>query len=325
MSRSAALSARRIVVTGAKGFVGGHLTRTARDHGADVLSVLRSDGASPDAVSMKSILADPALLDGTDLLVHAAAVRHRHGASAKDYRASNVDLVEALVRAAAGRIGRFVFVSSVGVYGFPAELPITEETPLAPATLYSSTKVDAERLVARLATELRLPYTIIRPTIVYGPGDTNGMMDKLARMIRARRYLVVGSGSNVLHHTFVADVVDGILTLGQSERARNDHFIVAGPERTTLSQLSELVAHEVGGKVPSVHVPLRLARAVATAIDAAAARGLAFSQREPPINHEKLDVMTVSISFDASKARSAGFAPRVGYAEGIARTFGGDV
>jgi hypothetical protein len=72
--------------------------------------------------------------------------------------------------------------------------------------------------------------------------------------------------------------------------------------------------------VPSIHIPLGLARRVATVVDIAAYRGLAFAEREPPINHEKLDVMTNSIAFDASKAATAGFRAAGGYEEGIART-----
>jgi len=311
-----------VVVTGASGFLGSHLVRRAEGASLAAVPVVRIPKTAGE-VSMTDVLADPRVLDGADVLVHAAAVRHRYGTDARSYRASNVELVEALVRAAAGRVGRFVHVSSVGVYGFPEELPITEATPFAPRTLYSQTKIAAEKLVASLAPSLGLAYTIVRPTIVYGPGDTNGMLDKLGAMIRARKYLLVGRGDNVLHHTYVDDVVDGVFALAATERAKNDHFILAGPETTTLRRMSELVAKAVGARVPPVHVPLSIARTVATCIDVAAYRGLAFTTREPPINNEKLDVMTVSIAFDAAKARSAGFAPRVGYEEGIAKTLAG--
>jgi nucleoside-diphosphate-sugar epimerase len=312
----------RIVVTGAAGFLGRHLVDGAKASGANVLSVVRSAETRSDAVAMDALLAEPALLAGTDVLVHAAAIRHRHGRDAASYRASNVDLVEALLRAASRRVRRFVLVSSVGVYGFPTSLPIDERTPFEPRTLYSETKVAAERLVTRLAPELGLDYTIVRPTIIYGPGDTNGMLDKLAAMLRARRYLLVGNGRNTLHHTYVDDVVRGIYTLAASDAAKNDHFILAGPETTTLRRLGEQVADAIGVGIPPFRVPLALARAIATGVDAAARRRLAFHDREPPINNEKLDVMTVSIAFDNAKARGAGFTPSVGYEEGIARTLG---
>lgn len=310
------------MVTGAGGFLGGHLMRHARDIGATALGVVRDAAGAPDRASMAEVLADPKLLDGADVLVHAAAIRHRHGKDPTAYRTSNVDLVETLVRAAAGRVGRFVLVSSVGVYGFPRRLPIAETTPFEPRTLYGQTKIDAERIVASVAPKLGLAYTIVRPTIIYGPGDTNGMLDKLAAMLRARRYLLVGKGDNTLHHTYVDDVVNGIFALATSDAAKDDHFIVAGPETTTLRRLSEMVARTIGVSVPPVHVPLALARAVASCVDIAAYRRLAFHEREPPINNEKLDVMTVPIAFDNTKARGAGFVPRVGYEEGLARTLG---
>jgi nucleoside-diphosphate-sugar epimerase len=317
-----AVSVRRIAVTGAGGFLGGRLASAARDAGATVLSIVRETAGDASLVSMADVLEDARRLDGTDVLVHAAAIRHRHGADPRAYRASNVDLVEALVRAAATRVGRFVFVSSVGVYGFPERLPITESSPFAPRTLYSQTKIEAENLVARLAPSLGLAYTIIRPTIIYGPGDTNGMLDKLVAMLRARRYLLVGSGDNTLHHTHVDDVVQGIFALAEKEAAKDEHFILAGPETITLRRLSEIVARAVGTRVPPVRVPLPLARGIASCVDVLAYRGMAFTKREPPINSEKLDVMTLPIAFDAAKARAAGFAPRIGYEEGIARTIG---
>lgn len=326
-------TAKRIAVTGAAGFVGSHLTESLRAQGHEVFRVVRTaSGASADAkadpkihtVDIDSVLTNPGRAFGDaplDALVHAAAVRHRHAVDASTYRASNVTLLERLAAALEGRIGRFVLVSSVGVYGFPAELPISEKTPFAPKTLYSATKVHAERAMVMLAKRHRFEFVIARPTITYGRGDTNGMLDKMAAMIEHHRYLLVGRGENTLHHTYIDDLVQGLTLAALSPAAKNDDFIFAGPETTTLAQLSKRVAEAMGTNLPPVHVPLALARAVATAVDVAAYRGWAFSEREPPINHEKLDVMTVPIAFDASKAkRVLGYSPQVGYQEGIRRT-----
>ncbi|MCL2725630.1 MAG: NAD(P)-dependent oxidoreductase [Polyangiaceae bacterium] len=316
----------QIAVTGAFGFLGSHLVERARKDGTDVLAIVRELPSAQAAhargtITMDALLNDPSRLGGTDVLVHSAAIRHRYGANPSAYRASNVDLVEVLMRAAAGRVGRFVFVSSVGVYGFPALLPVHEQSLFAPRTLYSQTKIEAEKLVRKLAPELGLPFTIVRPTIIYGAGDRNGMLDKLAAMIRSRRYLIVGSGNNELHHTHIDDVVEGTLWLSGSDAAKGEDFILAGPETITLRRLSELVAKAVGISLTPLHVPTSVARAVATGVDLLAYRGVAFTKREPPINNDKLDVMTVPIAFDASKAWRAGFSPVVRYDDGIARTF----
>jgi nucleoside-diphosphate-sugar epimerase len=209
----------------------------------------------------------------------------------------------------------------VGVFGFPERLPIAETHPFAPRTLYSVTKVEAEALVRRRAAELGVPFAIVRPTIIYGRGDTNGMLDKLAAMIRSGRYRVVGDGQNVLHHTYIDDVVRGILAAARSDAALGEDFILCGPETITLERLGQLVGEAVGRPVPRLHVPLPLARAVAAACDVLTYRGLAFSHREPPINNEKLDVMAVPISFSGEKAaRLLGFRAATSYREGIAAT-----
>ncbi len=314
-----------VLITGAAGFLGKHLVRSFAARGFDVLPLVREvDERSPaGARALDEVLTTTGALDGFDALVHAAAVRHRHGVDERTYRASNVGLVERLLRAASGRVRRFVDVSSVGVYGFPSRLPITEANPYAAKTLYSVTKIEAEQIVRRLAPELGIEHVIVRPTIVYGPGDTNGMLDKMAQMIRAGTYRVVGSGANTLHHTHVDDIVDGIHLAVTAPSAAGQDFILAGPETITLQRISELVARAVGRPLARMHVPLALARMAATAFDIATYRGWAFTTREPPINHAKLDVMTVPISFDTSKARRLlGYAPRVGYEDGIARTLG---
>jgi nucleoside-diphosphate-sugar epimerase len=322
-------------ITGAAGFLGAHLVRGFEARGARVVPLVRAVGAgSPaGARALEEALSAPETLEGLDVLVHAAAVRHRFGVEAGEYRASNVDLVERTMRACSGRVRRFVLVSSVGVYGFPARLPVTEEHPYAPRTLYSATKVEAEVRARRLAPELGVELVIVRPTIVYGPGDRNGMLDKMASMIRMGAYRVVGDGENVLHHTHVDDIVEGVWLAATHPAAVGDAtdpagsggFILAGPETITLGELSALVARAVGRELPKRRVPAGLARAVATVIDLAADRGMTLGGREPPVNHEKLDVMTLPICFDAAKARRVlGFAPRVRYEEGVMRTLRGE-
>ncbi len=312
-----------VAITGAAGFLGKHLVRGFAARGFDVLPIMREvdERAPAGARALDYVLATPGVLDGFDALVHAAAVRHRHGVDERTYRATNVGLVERLLRAAKGRVRRFVDISSVGVYGFPSRLPITEAHPYAPATLYSVTKIEAEQLLRRLAPELGVEHVIVRPTIIYGRGDTNGMLDKTATMIRAGSYRVVGSGANTLHHTHVDDIVDGVHLAATSPAAAGEDFIIAGPETITLQRFSELVARAVGRPLARMHIPLAPARVAATVFDVATYRGWAFATREPPINHAKLDVMTVSIAFDSSKAqRLLGYAPRVRYEDGIART-----
>jgi nucleoside-diphosphate-sugar epimerase len=221
-------AAGAVAISGAGGFLGAHLVRGFDARGWRALPLVRVvEGHSPaGARVLEDAVNDPSLLDGIDTFVHSAAVRHRYGVDTATYHASNVDLVERAMRACAkAGVRRFVFVSSVGVYGFPTRLPITEEHPYAPRTSYSGTKVEAEMRARRVAREVPLELTIVRPTIVYGPGDRNGMLDKMAAMIRASTYRIVGSGENVLHHTHIDDIVEGVWLASTRPEARGEHFI----------------------------------------------------------------------------------------------------
>lgn len=317
--------AARYAVTGASGFLGGNLVRALRGDGHEVLAVVRTrrttdaDGAR----TLDDVFATPSVLDGVDVIVHAAAIRHRYGTSRDDYLRANVGSTERLLAIAKGRVKRFVFVSSVGVHGFPKALPVTEAAPYAPCTLYSQSKVEAERAV-RTAQEKGDFYTvIIRPTIFYGTGDRNGMLDKMARMITAGTYAIVGDGENVLHHTHVDDIVAGTRLACERPEAVGEDFILCGPETTTLRRLSELTARALGRRLPPIHVPIGFARVVASAFDFALPRLPASLRLEPPLSNEKIDVMTIPVAFDCGKARRMlGYAPVVTYDEGIRRTVG---
>ncbi|HEY3822217.1 MAG TPA: NAD(P)-dependent oxidoreductase [Polyangiaceae bacterium] len=316
-------------IVGAGGFLGAHLVRGFEARGARAVPLVRvvEERSPAGAQAFDEAVAQPGLLAGVDVVVHVAAVHARGGAlSAAEVRTANLELVERAMRATANAgVRRFVLVSSVSVYGFPARLPVTEEHPYAPRTARAATLVEAEMRARRTARELGLDLVIARPTTVYGPGDRHGPIDAMAAMIRAGTYRVVGTGDNVLHHTHVDDVVEGLWLAATHPDAAGDHFLLAGPETTTLARLSELVSRAVGRPLPRRHVPSGLARAVATLVDVAAYRGLAFTSGGPPLVHAKLDGLTLPLCFDGAKARRRlGFVPRVTYEEGVMRTLRGE-
>lgn len=317
-----------VAVTGAAGFIGSHLVRGIDARGGGVVPFVRIlDARAPaGARTLEDGIARPAFFEGAEVLVHAASVRHHQGIDGTAYRSANVDLVERTMRSAvAAGVRRVVYVSSVGVYGFPERLPVSERYPYAPRTLYAATKVEAELRARRVGRELGVDVVIARPAMVYGRGDRGGVLDKMATMVRAGVYRVVGSGDNVLHHVHIDDLVDGLWLAATRSSAAGEDFILAGAETTTLAELSERVARAVDRRLPRRHVPAGVARAAATVVDLAGYHGVAFSRHEPPLNHEKLDLMTLPIRFDIAKARELlGYAPAVGYEEGVRRTLRGD-
>jgi nucleoside-diphosphate-sugar epimerase len=309
-----------VAIIGAAGFLGGHLVHGFEARGASVLPLVRAvDDQSPArSRTLAEAVERPGLAGDAAVVIYAAASR------GDAQRSSELDRVEQAIRmAATAHVPRFVLVSSTSVYGFPARLPVTEEHPYAPRTAVAAIKVEVEMRARRVARDSGLRLVIVRPTVVYGPGARGGLLDRMASAIQLG--VAVGAGDNLLHLTHVDDVVEGTWLASTRPAADDEHFILAGPAATTLASLSDVIARAIERPAPSVRVPSSVARAVATVVDVATHRGVTFGRRSPPIRHDQLDEMTLSIAFDIAKARGMlGFAPRVGYEEGVARTLLGE-
>jgi nucleoside-diphosphate-sugar epimerase len=315
-----------VAISGGSGILGPHLAHGFDARGARVLPLVGAfDERSPaGARVLDDVLADPRALQGTDVLVHVTAGRHAYGADAT-VRGASIAIVERTLRAcAAAGVRRFVLVSSVAVYGFPARLPISEEHVVAPRTAHAAAMLEAEMRATRVARSLGVELAIARPSMTYGPNGDD-LPHKMAAMMRAGTYRIVGSGENVLHLAHVDDIVDGLWLMTTHPEAAGEDFILAGPEMATLAEISAIVARAVGRALPATRVPGPLARALAIAVDLAVQQGIAFEKREPFVTHEKLDALTLPSYFDVGKARrKLGFEPRVGYEEGIMRALRGE-
>jgi nucleoside-diphosphate-sugar epimerase len=234
----------RVLVTGGLGFVGARLCAALLADGlavrcVDDLSGSYADERGPAAIPTLAALgadvriadvarADPAeLMAGADAVVHLAGqpgVRTRSSPAA--LREANTLLTGRLVRAAADRGLRFVFVSSSSVYGQAAQLPTPEDAPLAPQNPYAASKLGAELMVGEAVRERAADAVIVRPFTVYGPGQRPDMA--FARWIAA-----MAAGEPVPWHappdaardfTYIDDAVAGLvgaLRHGRAGRAYN--------------------------------------------------------------------------------------------------------
>ena len=161
----------RIVVTGAGGFVGRELTRQLQGH--DVVGIDRDLHGAP---GIEGDFADPAVLasafaDGCDAVIHLATVPG--GAAEADPAGGwrvNVEGTMALAEAAAAHRARFLFASSIAVFGDPLPDVVTDDTPLRPKMLYGAQKAMMEQWLATRtrrgdlsALSLRLPGVVARP------------------------------------------------------------------------------------------------------------------------------------------------------------------
>ncbi len=252
-------------VTGGTGFIGTHLVNALLARG-DAVTCLARSPAKAAALEQRGVrivrgdLDDAAALRqgcaGADVLVHLAGriAARDQGEFMRANRDGTANVLDAAVEQPPRR---FVYVSSIAAAGpTVAGRPIDETRPPAPVTPYGRSKLAGEVLVRAAA----LPWTIVRPPIVYGEGDraTFGIF----RLANLGVVPLFGDGTQQLSLIHVADLVAALLAVVATERTVGRVYFAAHPEITTARQLA-MGAGRALGKTPRV-VPVAppVARAV---------------------------------------------------------------
>jgi nucleoside-diphosphate-sugar epimerase len=209
---------------------------------------------------------------------------------------------------------RFVHCSTTGVLGVTGAHPAGESAPAAPTNAYELTKWQAEGLVNRAISD-GLPAVIVRPGLVYGPGDLHLL--GFFRAIQRELFRPVGSQPVWFHPVYVDDLTDAFITCAVNPRATGECFHVAGCEPITVSALAQTIATAIGVPSPRGTIPMTVARALAMSGDLLPAR----LRHLAPLTSSRLDFLTGSRVYDVSKAqRLLGFAAATEISAGIART-----
>jgi nucleoside-diphosphate-sugar epimerase len=317
--------ARRILVTGATGFTGSHLSERLAKEGVAVRVLVRDPGRC-EALRRLGVevvvgdLRDPGSLEravaGTDVIYHIAALFRPENVSRKEMWDTNVEgtanLLHAGIRAG---VERFVHCSTVGVHGDIKSPPANEETAYSPGDRYQESKTEGERLVLQSMSEGRLPIVVFRPGGIYGPRDLRFL--KLIKAIKTRRFVMLGSGEVIYQMIYIDDLIDGILLCGTEDRAIGNVYILTGEDPLTLSQLARTIAEVVDVR------PTRLRFPVTPVYLAGAACELLCKPFgiNPPLYRRRVDFFRKTRSFDTSKARNElGFRPKTDLKTGIRLT-----
>lgn len=250
---------RRVLVTGATGFVGRAVVDRLVQDGTPVTASVRRDpttriGIREVRVGDLGLATDwTAALDGCDAVVHCAARVHVMSDTATDplsaYRAANVEGSVALAkRAAAAGVRRFVFISSIKVNGEGTALskPYRADDRPAPVDPYGISKHEAEQALQAFAATGAIELVIIRPPLVYGPGVKANFLS-MARWI-ARGVPLPFGGINANRRSFVAlaNLVDLIVTCLKHPEAVGQVFLVSDGEDLSTGELLRRTARALG-------------------------------------------------------------------------------
>ena len=315
----------RVLVTGATGFTGGHLSRGLKARGRDVVALVRDETRAGSLKGDGIILATGDIRDAAaveraaqrvEVIYHVAAIYRQAGLREDEYRAVNARAVGTVIEAASrAGVKRVVHCSTVGVHGDVERPPANEDAPLKPGDIYQVTKLEGERVAREAGARAGVEVVIARPTGIYGPGDRRLL--KLFRGVARRRFLVLGSGEIFYHLTYIDDLVEGFRLCGEVPAAAGRTYILAGGEVTTLNDLIRIVAEVAGVQPPTLHLPVLPVWVAGAACELICAPfGI-----EPLLYRRRVDFFTKSRAFDIARARGElGYAPKVSLREGIRRT-----
>jgi nucleoside-diphosphate-sugar epimerase len=313
-----------LLVTGATGMVGRHVVERALAAGYRVRGLARdtSDKSGFDpriewhAGDLERPETLPPALEGVELVVHTAAKVGDWG-PLDEYRKTNVVALEHLVTAArhAGKLRRWVQISSLGVYAARDHFGTDETEPIDLAGLdgYTRSKAEAEELLARHMAD-GLPATILRPGFIYGRGDRH-VLPRLVERIQSGRMKLFGDGAKLMNNTYVDNLVDAIFLALDSPAAVGETFNIRDGRLVTKAEFVGEIVSYLGAK-PVGKIPLGLARVLASVFEGVA-RAVG-SRRAPLVNKARYKFLGLNLDFSIAKAeRVLGYRPAVGFREGM--------
>ena len=284
---------RRVAVTGGAGFIGSHLVDALVARGdrvvvIDNLSVGRRENLAHHLPSGRVELHVADVLDGdrlTPLFDGVATVFHLATQCVRVslfdpelvHKVNTEGTLRVLTAAVAARIRRFVYVSSSEAFGSAKTVPMSEDHPRDPTTIYGASKLAGEHYTMAFHRTYGLETIIARPFNTYGPrahfeGAYGELIPKsVVRILSGRPPLVFGDGEQTRDFTYVEDTVRGILLAGDSDLVGESVNIARG-EEVTVNRVVDLILRECGRvDLRAEHGPDRPTFGATTAISLARA------------------------------------------------------
>lgn len=262
---------KKVLVTGADGFIGSHLTERLVREGYDVRAfVLYNsfnswgwlDSSPPEIQQALDVFAgdirDPhgvaEAMKGCDAVLHLAAlIAIPYSYHSPDtYVDTNVKgTLNVLQAARAAEVGKVVHTSTSEVYGTARFVPITEEHPLQGQSPYSASKIGADQMAEAFYRSFNLPVAIIRPFNTYGPRQSaRAVIPTIITQIAAgKRELKLGALAPTRDFNFVADTVAGFLAVARSPASIGEVINVGSNYEISVGETAALIAEVMGAEV----------------------------------------------------------------------------
>lgn len=256
----------KVLVTGAAGFLGGHLVDMLVERGDEVRAMVRPEEDSGHLRTLEGVeIVQGDMTDRASLQRALSGVQRVYNVAAKTgpwgledvYRAVNVQgLADLIHTAMEAGVQRIVHTSSITVYGHHLHGIVTEDDPYhAEDNPYSRTKIAGEKLIANLVRDEGAPVVITRPGWIYGPRDM-ASFGRFVALVESGKGFLIGSGKNIVPVVYVRDVVQGLIKAGDAgEHAIGQAYTIADDRRVTQAQYLNTIADCLQVPHVSLHIP----------------------------------------------------------------------
>ncbi len=308
-----------ILVTGGTGRIGKALIAKLLENGEKVRALVRDEkramflpkGVEPfyGDITKKETLSGA--LAGVGSVVHLAALVD-YKAEYEEMEKVNVLGTKNLLEACPNNLKRFVYGSSISVYGNRLErVPADEETSCSPSSNYGKSKLAAEKVA--LSYSKKVPLIVLRFAVAYGRGFDEAYIPLLGALDKGK-FPILGDGKNRIHFVHVNDAVNAIMLALETGVPSGSTYNIAGPEALTQRETFALACRHLEVEMPKSTTPVWLVR-LRVWLDETLS---ALQGRKQKIIAEHIDTLVSDREFSIEKARKElGFEPKVKLDDGI--------
>ena len=328
---SALVTGSSALVSGATGFLGGFLLSKLREKGFRVRALVRrtSDiaGVARPGIELSEgdVLDRPSLLRamaGQQLVFHTAGKVSDWGSQEEFWQCNAEGTANVIAACQEAGVRRLVHVSSLTVLGLPRSgQRVDENTPLAGSAedFYTVSKIAAEKRVRAAHGHGGLETVVIRPGVIWGPGDIT-VFPRLAALLRQGRLFFIGGGNNQLGLSHVENLSQGIISAALTPSASGQTYHLTDGEDITARDAFCALAAAIGTAPPRFSLPFPVAYFLAALLEWVAR--MRRATKPPALTRYGVRLVACDSRYDIGKAQTEiGYQPSLSFRQGIASLF----